>query len=230
MAIRPSAGRILRVHRLVSGPPPPFDAWPEDGGHGGGCVCFVCGRSVRGGAPIVIVSRLWQSSPTGEERLKEVHCATSSLQVCVPCTVRAADCRVRFVHTPRLVSPELAAFYCYARAFAHGLAVTRCDTQVERIIPTYNLLALPEHRLLPPRGSDRYLDRQLNIVGDDKCYRCGGDIRPGTSHMLIEIAVHSDFRRAVRLSNIWPVSKHCRGCSIRLLPIDSNDRLDPNVW
>jgi len=190
----------------------------------------VCGRSVGGEEPIVVVSRLWQASPTGEERLKKVFCATSSLQVCVSCTVKAANCRVRFTHTPRLVSPELAAFYCYARAFAHGLAAARSDTRVERVIPMNNLLALPEHRLSPLSGSDRHLDKRLSVVGEDKCYRCGGDIAPGTRHMLIELAVHSDFRRAVNLSNIWPVSKHCRGCSIRLFPIDSNDRLDPNVW
>jgi hypothetical protein len=228
--MRPLSARRAVTHRLVSGPPPPFEGLPDDGGSGGGCVCFVCNRSAGNGEPIVVVSRLWQETPTGEEKMKDVIDATSSLQVCVSCTLRAAVRAVAFVHKPKLVSPELSAFYHYARAFAYGLAASRSDTRLTEVVRTSDLFALPEHDIGPLFGMARHVNRRLSVVGDAQCYRCSGSIAPGTRHMLIEIAVHSDFGRCVNLSNIWKVSKHCHSCSIQLFPVDDDDRLDPDVW
>lgn len=193
-------------------------------------MCFACNRSVGNGEPIIVVSRLWQVTPTGEEKLKDVIDAVSSLQVCVPCTLRAAVRPVIFVHPPKFVSPELSGFYYYARAFAYGLAASRSNMRPKKAIPTSDLFTLPEHRIVPLFGMDRHLRRPLSIIEENQCYHCGGGITAGTRHMLIEIAVHSDFRRCVHLSNTWQVSKHCHDCSSRLFPIDDKDRLGLDVW
>lgn len=222
-----SPKRTTRVY-MVSAPPPPFEGLPDD--EGSGFTCFFCRRSTIKIGHTVVVTRLWQVAPVGGEKSIDVMCATSSLQACIPCTLHAAVSQLTFKYSPKLVSPELSGFYCYARALAYGLDRSRSDTRVKGAIPNEGLFALPEHQVMPVLNMERHRNRGLGIVGEDQCYRCGRSIAPGSSHMLTEIAIHSSSRNGVGLSYVWHVGKHCHDCSVRLFPIDEDDCLDPDVW
>jgi hypothetical protein len=219
---------IKQISRLLTADPiPPLSEIPGDGDGNGGYVCFSCERSLKKGESFVCVSRIWQTSEGGTVSVVD---ATSSLQVCIPCTLMASINKINWKSKPKIVDAEIHGFYAYARLLGYSLSRLKSDTRVdvEKVLFAREelLTTLGPQPLMP---KDEYAGEIIHFRKDGQCHKCDGVINTFEPWMLIEIEINTSKHEGIHLSNIWKAAEFCHTCSRSLFPIDSNGRLNISV-
>ena len=198
----------------------PFDGiFGGDGG--GGCVCFLCGRTMERGEAFTCVSRLQETCEGSEVKAGLIE-AVASLQVCLPCTLLSAYHRLKWAYNPKLTGFEICGFYTYARLLAETIGRRTSDTRVQgelvgHLVGDTPCLLVKLDRAALLGGT--YCGGPISIVTDAQCQRCHGTIEFGKPHMMFEISVDTPGRDGMTISNVWRLGGYCHRCSNQLLPL-----------
>lgn len=215
LQVRHGSGEIT-----ISYPKFPFDEILNGDGNGG-CVCFLCGRTMEEGESFTCVSRLLETCE-GDKVKSSVIEAVASLQVCLPCTLLSARHRLRWATKPKITEIEAVAFYVYARLLAETISNTKSDTRVQKEIAEnlswdapYFFIEMDKVDLLG--GICHY--NPVGIIADDQCQRCYSAIDSSKPHILFQISIDTPRLDGISQANIWRLAKYCDECSNELLPL-----------
>jgi len=205
----------------VSYPTFPFDGIFSGDGDGG-CVCFICDRTMDRGEPFTCASRLLQIYQDSQSKPSVID-ATASLQVCLPCTLLSARHRLRWATKPKLTKIEVQAFYVYARLLEETISRAKSDTRVQHEIAENLLWDAPYFFIELDRVNllgGTYHHNPVCIITDDQCQRCYSAIDSTKPHIAFQISIDTPRVYGISQSNIWRLAKYCDECSNELLPLD----------
>jgi len=208
---------------VIPYPTDPFRGMPSHNDGDGGCICFICGKSMDRGETSICVSRRWETSG-GREGTKKVKVidAMASLQVCRPCTLLSAHHELRWVHKPKLVDLEIRGFYTYARLLADAIARMKSDTRVREASARGFLAGVSDFSIaLDITGllGGTYNANTISMINDDHCYNCHDIINFNKPYLVIEISMDTPTSNGITQSNIVPLGRYCNECSRQLFPL-----------
>lgn len=205
-------------------PQPPLIEIPVEEGDGdGGCVCFICDRTMGRGEPFIYLDRQLEVREAGEGEPKVVY-AGASLQACLPCTLLSgSNHRLEWASKPKLTEAEIWGFYTYARLLVEAISRNRWDTRVQRELlgrlarkASYYYLELDRVALL----GGTWEDISPNVLGEGHCLRCHRSIDFSKPHVALEIAINIPWRDGLESYKPWRLGEYCCKCSCQLLPLE----------
>ena len=206
---------------VITYPQLPLDGIFSGGGDGdGGYVCFICGKAMDRGGAFTCMSRLLETCEDSEVKPGVID-ATTSLQVCLPCTLLSAHHRLKWAHNPKLTRFEICGFYTYARLLTETISQRRSDTQVQNeflqhlVDSPYLPVELDRAALLGGVHSHS----PISIVTEAQCQMCQAIIKFGKPHVMFEISIDTPRRDGMTKSCIWRLGGYCSECSKQLLPL-----------
>jgi len=195
--------------------------------------CFACGASIEGGEPFVCVSRLWHTYKDGQAKEKIID-AIASLQVCIPCTLRASDHDLTWTSLPKLVDEEILGFYNYTQQLACVINRRFSDTKQDKELLKDALLIkeLCGIRFPDPLAimGGTHMQAPIPLIEPTQCSGCYHAMDFNLPYMEIEIAINIPTPSVIDLLNTFTAAQYCSACSSSLFPINNNGRMGYSIY